>query len=111
MSQTWTAIFHYVETVPATEVRSKQITVLSIVDKISLRFDTKNHVVHHFKFLKDLIVQPVSVLQWVLLNSPGKMSNFQTFSVVSFGSRFSSEETGKPVGDEMEIQRSELVIV
>ena len=98
MSQTWTAIFHYVETVPATEVRSKQITVLSIVDKISLRFDTKNHVVHHFKFLKDLIVQPVSVLQWVLLNSPGKMSNFQTFSVVSLAVGFPVKKQGNPSG-------------
>ena len=41
----------------------------------------------------------------------GENVEFPNIFSGEFGSRFSSEETGKPVGDEMEIQRSELVIV
>ena len=51
---------------------------------------------------------PVSVPQRRLLNSPGKMSNFQKFSVVRPRSKFSTGEIKKPTGDDMKIQRGEL---
>ena len=57
---------------------------------------------------------PVSVPRQGLLDSPGKMSNYQNFSGVRPSSKFYTENIRKPTGHtikptEQDIQRGELV--
>ena len=58
---------------------------------------------------KSFLIHPVSVPGWGLLDSPGKLPNSQNFSGVRSSSKFSTGETTKPTGDDMKIQRDELI--
>ena len=71
--------------------------------------------VENFSFLYS-IIHPVSVPRWGMLDSPGKMLNFQNFSGVRPSSKFSTGEirkptgeTTKPIRDDMKIQWGESI--
>ena len=73
--------------------------------------------IESFIYMHELcnIAHPVSVPRWGLLDSPGKMTNFQKFSGEKPRSNFSTGEIRKPTGktteltgDDMKIQRGEL---
>ena len=71
---------------------------------ISRRGNPSCFISDNFKTFMEI---PVSVHWWGLFDSPGKMSNFQKFSVL-WTSRFSTGKTSKPTEDDMKIQRGEL---
>ena len=53
-------------------------------------------------------LHPISVSQWGLLDSPGKITNLQNFFGVRPSNKFSTGETKKPTGDDMKIQQVEM---
>ena len=75
----------------------------------------KTHTAFHLKFICYHVVLDVpfrlyhvSIPRWGLLESPGKMSNFENFSGVKSKSKFSTGETTKSSRDDMKMQRGEL---
>ena len=108
ISSKWTSIkadvkdFHYTLRVPSTDC-FKSIE------------SHKNAYFYRIIFSLGHSSHPVSVRRWGLLDSPGKMSNFQKFYGVRPRGKVSTGEIRKPIwettkstGDDIKIQRGEL---
>ena len=69
------------------------------------RLCLSSYYAYHTLLLLSLTL-PVSVPQWRLLNSPGKMS--KKFFGIRPRSKFFTREIKKPNGDDIKLQRGEL---